>query len=168
MMDIGQEFFQQIGGADLYTGSVDAGMAAHVLVFFHNGLIDQQADAAVFVIHQPKDADGAGCDIQKLLHIFGIGEGKAGAADLFGQYGGFEFFGAGHHEQVKIGFLGIAQEQILADLDAEQFIYVMAVLDGRRRVMVEPLIGDAKLIQQIIGADLLGQTAGGVGRATGV
>lgn len=71
MMDIGQEFFQQIGGADLYTGSVDAGMAAHVLVFFQNGLIDQQADAAVLSFISPRTLTEPGCDIQKLLHIFG-------------------------------------------------------------------------------------------------
>ena len=168
VMDRGEEFFQKAGGRKLQAGCVDAGMAADVRVIFQNIPVDQETHTVFFVIHKAQDADRSGGKVQKLFHKFRLGKRKPGASDLLGQGGGAEFFAAGHHQKIEGSFLGIAEKKTLADIQAENAVYLLAGLNGGERVMIQPLIGNAQGIQKIVGSQLFWETALGIFRPSSV
>lgn len=94
----------------------------------------------------------------------GIREGEPGTADLPGEGGCPEFFASGHHEQIKLGFLGIAEEKVFADFDPQPFANVMAIFNGGGGGVVHAYIGDAQLVQKAISTHFPGKAAGRVRR----
>ena len=48
----------------------------------------------------------------------------------------------GHHQEIKCGFLGIAQEKVFADMDAENLFHLFTALNGSSGIVVDPGIGD--------------------------
>ena len=79
-------------------------------------LIDQQSDAAAFIIHKAQDRNRARGDVQKLGHKFRLCKGEPCGADLPGKSGGAEFLSPRQQEKIEISFLGISQKQILTDV----------------------------------------------------
>ena len=61
-----------------------------------------------------------------------------------------------------------AMKKILADIQAENAVYLLAGLNGGERVMVQPLIGNAQGIQKIVGSQLFWETALGIFRPSSV
>ena len=66
---------------------------------------------------------------------------------------------AGHHQQVKFGFLGIAQKKILADLNAKETVNIMAGFNGGDSLVIQTFIGNMQPVKNIVGADFLGKTS---------
>ena len=93
-------------------------MAAKVWMIVQDLFVNEQTDLVFRVVHQAKDTDGTGSNVQILFHEFRFSKGKAGAADLLGENCRFEFFVARKEQQVKGCFLGIAEKQVFADLNA--------------------------------------------------
>ena len=89
------------------------------------------------VIHKTKHTNGARCNIQKLFHEIRCRKGKAGTSNLFGKLCCLKLLVPRHHEQIKLGLLGIAQEQIFADLDIQPDIHVMAGIDRGGGIVVK-------------------------------
>lgn len=168
MVDGRKKNIQKIQGTDFQAGGIDAGMAADVFMTIDYRPVDQKLYLVFPVIHQTQNADRTWGNVQIFFHIFFAGKGQAGAADLAGQNGGFEFLHSRHHEKIEFGFLGIAEKKIFTDLDTQKFVYIVAVLNGGSGRVIHPQIGYAQLIQQIIGAQLLGKTALSVGRAAAI
>jgi len=159
VMDGRENGFQQIPGPKLQAGGVDAGVAAEKFVAFQYIPVDEQPYPILMVVHQAQNADRAGGNVQKLFHIFRTGEGEAGASNLPGENCGFKFLPAWHHQQVEGGFLRIAEKKILADVNIQQEVHLMAGFDGGKGVMVYPLIGNVEGVQQVIDPDFLGKTS---------
>ena len=111
------------------------------------------------IVHQAHDADRAGLDVQVLQHILRVREGQAGGIDLAGQLLRLELLVPGHHQEVKDGLLPVAEEQVLADDDAEHRVNHVAGFHGVRPFVVRPLIADTQAVQEIVGADLPGKAA---------
>ena len=61
--DGGQKLVQNIPGAKLQTGSVDAGMAAYVFAGNHI-FVYQKLHPVFFIVHEAQEGDGSGCEIQ--------------------------------------------------------------------------------------------------------
>ena len=121
-----------------------------------------------FVVHKTENAYGARCYVKEPFHIFWLSKGKAGTADLAGDLSGFEFFPSRHHQKIKFGSLGVAEKKILADFDLQKPVDLLASFDCEDGFVVKPLIGDLEFVQEIIGADFLGKSGGGVLRPSGV
>lgn len=75
------EFLKNIGGSELQTGSVDAGMASEIF-FFQQIFINQKIDLLFDIVHQSENADAARSNVQKFFHVLGFREGKAGYTEL--------------------------------------------------------------------------------------
>lgn len=163
MSDKGKKFFHQICCEELHAGGVDTGVAGKKLLIFYCLPINQKLNLMLCIIHQPQDADRTGSNIQEPLHILRPSKRQPGTADLLRQYRCAEFFLAGNQQQVKPGFLAVGKKEIFADGDSQKNVYIPAVADGLGGRVIHPLIGDAQLIEKIIGADLLFQTAGAGG-----
>lgn len=82
-------------------------MASHILTVQSFG-VNEQTDVVLCVIHQSKNADRAGMDIQISDHEFFLCEGEPRRADLSGKDGCAELFVVGKKKQIKFGFLCIA------------------------------------------------------------
>ena len=115
------------------------------------------------VVHQAQDADGAGGDVQQLQHLLGRGKGQPGGADLLGEELGLEGLLAGHDQQVHLGLLAVGQQQVLADLAAQQALHFFTGFNGIGMVMIHPPVFETQGVQQVIAALLLGDAR--VGRA---
>ena len=113
----------------------------------------------VMVGHRSEYAGWAGGNVGKRVQIVRTGEGEAGATKLPGENCGFKFLPAWHHQQVEGGFLRIAEKKILADVNIQQEVHLMAGFDGGKGVMVHPLIGNVEGVQQVIDPDFLGKTS---------
>ena len=140
-------------------------MAAEVLPCLYV-LIHQQLHLIFSIIGKAHNGGGAGRAVQILLHILGRGKAQAGNAQLMGKLFGFEGLVPGHHEQIEVRLLPVAQEQVLAHGGIQTGIDHMAVLHGiglHPAVVGAPEL-DAQLVQQVIGADLFFQPPGAVGR----
>ena len=107
-----------------------------------NVLVDEKLHMIFRVVHQPHDGDGSGGQIQIFFHEFRPGKGEAGGVDLLGQHSRLKFLLTGHHQQVKFCLLGVAEKQVLANLNAQELIDVVAAIDGAHGVVVQTLIGD--------------------------
>lgn len=107
---MGEKFFQNVGCPDFQAGCVDAWVAADKFMSLDNLLVYEKLNLVFPVIHKAKNTDGTRSDIKKFLHVFRLGKGQAGTADLAGKNRGFEFFLAGHHQQIESGSLCIAEK----------------------------------------------------------
>lgn len=168
MVNVRKKFFENVGGTDLQAGCVDAGMTADERMVVDYIFVNQKPHPVLSIVHQTEDTDRSRCDIQKLFHIFRSGEGKSGAADLSGKSGSFEFFVAGHHKQVKVGLLRIAEKQIFADFNIETLVYIVAGFNRRSGIVIQTPEWNSELIQKIIGTDFFGKAAGLICRAAGI
>ena len=121
-------------------------MTAYKGVVVDHILVDEQPHAVVFVIHQSQHADRTRRDIQKFLHEFRACKGKAGASNLFGKLRRLKLLVAWHHEHVKIGFLGIAEEQVLADFDVQPDIHIVTGIDSGGSIVIQPPVRNLELI----------------------
>ena len=121
-------------------------MTAHKGVVVDHILVDEQPHTVILVIHQPQHADRTRRDIQKFLHEFRACKGKAGASNLFGKLRRLKLLVARHHEHIKIGFLGIAEKQVLADLNVQPDIHVMAGVNGGGGIVIQPPVRNLELI----------------------
>lgn len=134
-----ENFIQQVLGAQLQAGGVNAGMAADEFVVQHC-FVDQQADTVFLVVHQTQDTDGAGGDIQVFFHELRFSEGQAGASDLLGKNGCLELFCAGEEQEIKGGFLGVPEKQVLTDVDAQPAVHILACFDGGHGIMIQATV----------------------------
>lgn len=142
-----------------------AGVAAeHFLV--EHVLVNDEADPVGFVVHQAQHGHAARMEVQELLHGRLVGEGQAAAADLGRELLRFEGLVAGHHQQVKLRPLPIAEEEVFADVDAQDRVHLRADLHRRGGTvrMVGAVIFDAQLVQKGIGSFLSVAPAGHVRR----
>ena len=137
-------------------------MAADVLPFQHV-LVHEKLYMVLPVVHQPQDADGAGGDVQKLLHILRRGKAQAGGADLLGENTGLKMFVPGEHQQIKVRTLPVAQQQILADHRVQHPVDLLAGLHGHSRLVIDAPIVDSQAVQQIVAANFLLKPSGAVG-----
>ena len=104
----GKDNLHQILGEDTQTGGVDAGMHANILAL-QNIRIHEKLYMVIFVIHQTQYTDRAGGDVQIFLHIAAVCKGQPGRADLPGKLLGLKGLVAGHHQQIKVSALPVAQ-----------------------------------------------------------
>jgi len=142
----GDDLIYQVFRAQPQAGGVDTGVAADVFAL-ENILIDQKLHMVFLVVHQAQNAQGAGSDVQKLLHIFRGRKGQPGGADLLGKILGLEGLVSGHQKQVERGALPVAEHQVLADGGLQCLIDSGAGLHGHGCLMVDALIGDSQSVQ---------------------
>ena len=155
----GNDFLNEILGGEPEGAGVDAGMAAKEGSVQHI-LIDQQTNPVLFVVHQTQDTEAARGDVQKLLHEFRSGEGQPGGSNLLGQLAGFENLIAGDQQQVKVGTLAVAQQQIFAGVRAQGLVNIGAGLHGHGSFVIDPVVPDAQSIQKIVAPDFFFQSIG--------
>ena len=133
-----------------------------------DGLVDDELNMVLRIVHQPQHADRAGRDVEIALHICRIRERQPRHAKLLGKVFRLEDLLPFQHEQVELRLLPVAEEEVFADLLAEHLLDGLAGLDGVGVVMVDAEIGDAEAVKQVIAALLLRQARSAVGRATGI
>ena len=138
----GENLLQQVPGGDAQAGGVDAGVTAEIFAL-QNVLVHEKLYLIVMVVHQAQHTDGAGGDVQVLLHILRRGEGQPGGADLLAEDAGLEYLAAGEHQQVEGGALAVAQEQVFADGGVQHLVDGGAGLHGHGGVVVDALVGNA-------------------------
>ena len=114
------------------------------------------------VIHKSQHAHRTWCDIKEFFHISFISERKSGNAKLGGYFFCLKLLVSGKEQQVKIGFLAVAEEKVFADYGVQHFIYILAGFNGHECFMVNSLIGYLKSIQKIISTDFFFQSSSGV------
>lgn len=159
---------QQVLPAEPEGGGGDAWVAADKFILHQLPVYDQR-DMAVCVKEQLQSGYRAGNGLQIVPHVAAVGKGQPGAAQLGGEKFGLEGLVAGHHQQVEIGLLPVAQKQVLADVSAQHLFHLMAELDGVGVVVVHPDIGDFQLLQPVVDGQLLGDAAvGGAGGVAGL
>ena len=124
--------------------------------------VHYQLDLSLRVEEQGEDGGGAGVDVEEFLHGLRGGEAQPGTAQLVAQVLGVEGLVAGHGQEVKLGFLTVAEHQIFAHVHAQHGADGLAVLHGVGPVVLHPLKGDVQL-RQGVKDDLLGliQSLGG-------
>ena len=113
-MDGWQNGIQKILHGQLQTGRIDAGMAAEG-VGSKQFFIDQQLHSVIGIVHHPQHTEGAGCDVQKFLHIRPVSEGLSGGTYFLTEDSGFEHLVSGQHQQIEGSFLPVAQQQVFTD-----------------------------------------------------
>ena len=141
-------------------------MTADVLPFQHV-LVHEKLHTVLPVIHQPQNADGAGGDVQKFLHILRRGKAQAGGTDLLGEDAGFEMLVPRQHQQIKLRTLPVAQQQIFADHRVQHPVDLLAGFHGHSRLVVDAPEVDSQTVQQIVAANFLLKPSGAV-RGTSV
>ena len=152
----GDQLFRQVRRADAKRRGVDAGVDTDVFAAQHI-CVDQQLHPIVVVVHQAKDAQTSGGDVQKLLHVAAVGKGQAAGADLLAEHAGLEGLVAGHQQNIKIRLLAVAEHQILAHGGTQHIVHGDTGFHGHGGLMVHPLVVDAQAVQQRIDPLLLGQ-----------
>ena len=106
------------------------------------------------VVHQAHDADRTGFDIQVLQHFLRTGEGQPGGMNLGGQLLSLEFLVPGHHQQIEVRPLPVAEEQGLADDDPQDYVDLVAGFHIVCPLVIRPLVRNPQPVQKVIGADL--------------
>ena len=94
------------------------------------------------VIHESHDADRSGSQAEIFLHMVIIRKGKSRGADLFGENFCLEFLMPRHQEEVELRLLGVAEEEVLADMDPKDFVGTVACVDGECGLMVKAHVGN--------------------------
>ncbi len=100
----------------------------------------------VLVVHQAQHRGGAGSATEQLPKALLRREGQPGGADLMGQVLGVKGLIRPHEQQVKLGFLPVAEEEVLADGHAQDLADGGALLHG-----VGGLAGHDFCCQRLIG-----------------
>ena len=150
----GADLVQHVVRLDGERRRVDARMAAdHARL--RDGLVDDELNMVLRIVHQPQHADRAGRDVEIALHICRIRERQPRHAKLLGKVFRLEVLLPFQHQQVKLRLLPVAEEEILADLLAEHGLDGLACLDRVRKVVVDARIRNAQPIKQVIAALLL-------------
>ena len=158
----GEDLLHQVPGGQAQGGGVDTGVAAET-VAFQDVLVHEKLHMVPRIVHEAKNADGAGGDVQIFFHILRTCEAKAGGADLLAEDAGFENLVPGDHQQIKSGGLAVAQQQIFADGGIEGFVNGGAGFHGIGGFVIDALVGNLEGIQQVIAADFLGESVRTVG-----
>lgn len=73
-----------------------------------NGLVQDELDPVLLVVHQRQDGGGTGRHAQVLLHILRRCKGQTGGADLLGQILRAEGLVSLHEEQIEVRLLAVA------------------------------------------------------------
>ena len=94
------------------------------------------------VVHESHDADRTGSQAEKFFHMVIIRKGKPRGADLFGENFRLEFLMSRHQEEVELCLLGVAEEEVLADMDPKDFVCTVACVDGECGLMVKAHVGN--------------------------
>ena len=110
-------------------------MAAKALVF-QNTPVDHKLNLISGIVHQTKYGGRAGLYAEKPLHIPLIAKGKSGAAKLCGEVFGLKHLVSVDQEQIKTGFLAIAEEKILAESKKTAVLAIETIMsDGIDKAM---------------------------------
>ena len=109
------------------------------------------------VVHQPQKGSGAGGAMEQLPEALLRREGEAGAADLMAQVLGVKGLIRSHAQQVELGFLPVAEKEILADGHAQDLTDGGALLHIVGGVAGHPVIVDTQFLQKAEGGILLGE-----------
>ena len=78
---------------------------------------------------------------------------------MFGEIFRLKLLVSGHHQQVKAGFLGIAEKEVFTDINTEKGVYPVAVFDGSGHFVIRPDKGNLKRFQQIIDGHFFRKTS---------
>ena len=111
----------------------------------------------VRVVHEAQHRGRAGGAVQQLPQLLLRGEGEPGGADLVAEVLGVKGLVGTHSQKIELGFLPVAEEEILADghtqnlADGGALFHVVGGLAG------DPVVVDAKALQSVEGGGLLGQ-----------
>ena len=158
VMDGVKEGSEDVGHFHAHGGRVHTGVAAEPFGVQHV-FVDDQPDTVVSVVHEPHDADGAGLDVQELLHELRARKGQAGDAQLAGDLLGLELFVVLDHQEIEVCLLPVAQKQVLAnDRRRQDLVDLCAHLHGLRRFRVDTIIFKAKPVQEVVDPEFLFQS----------
>ena len=94
------------------------------------------------VIHESHDADRTRSQTKKFLHMVIVRKGKSRGTDLFGENLRFEFLMSRHQEKVELRLLGVAEKEVLADMDSQDLVCAGAGIDGERGLMIKAHVGN--------------------------
>ena len=84
-------------------------------------------------------------------------EAQAGGVDLGAEVLGVERLVRHHAQQIELGFLPVAQKQVLAHADIQRAPNLGAQLHVEGGIVADTVVFDAQPVQQIEGRRLLGQ-----------
>ncbi len=157
------KFAQQVLGAQLDAAGVLAGVAAQVFAP-QNLLVDDQAHPPLGVVHQAQHADAARVQVEELFHKSLPRKAETGHAQLGGEVLGLERLVPGHHQQIELGLLPVAEEQVFADEHLQHPVDVLADLHGGGGGVVGAQVLDPQPVQQIVGAHLARLAAAAIRR----
>ena len=131
-------------------------MTAKIRIF-HYILIDQKLYFPLCIIHKSHNADRSRCNVQILLHILRLCKGKSGRTYLCRQILCLEWLVTRHQKQIKVCFLSIAKEQVLADCSSisKCSIDLFTSFHCHCRLVINSLVFHAKLVEEIIYPDFL-------------
>lgn len=94
------------------------------------------------VIHESHDADRSGSQAEIFLHMVIIRKRKSRGTDLFGENLRLEFLMSRHQEEVELRLLGVAEKEVLADMDSQDLVCAGAGIDGERGLMIKAHVGN--------------------------
>lgn len=94
------------------------------------------------VIHESHDADRSGSQAEIFLHMVIIRKRKSRGTDLFGENLRLEFLMSRHQEKVELRLLGVAEKEVLADMDSQDLVCAGAGIDGECGLMVKAHVGN--------------------------
>ena len=126
-------------------------MTAKIRIF-HYILIDQKLHFPLCIIHKSHTADGSRCNVQILLHILRFCKRKSGRAYLCRQILCLEWLVTRHQKQIKVCFLSIAKEQVLADCGSisKCSIDLFTGFHCHDRFVIRSDVGDMQTVQYIV------------------
>ena len=119
------------------------------------------------VIHESHDADRSGSQAEIFLHMVIIRKGKSRGTDLFGENLRLEFLMSRHQEKVELRLLGVAEKEVLADMDSQDLVCAGAGIDRECGFVVDAGVGDIQGVEKIVSADLCLDSSGDVLWASG-
>ena len=102
-------FFLQILYGKLNAGGIDTRVATQFFALQHF-FINTQFHTMIHIIHKSQYADRTGGNVQKFFHIFFSREGQSGYSQLSREIFCLKLLVSGHHQQIELCFLAIAQE----------------------------------------------------------
>ena len=109
-----------------------------------------------FIKGQAQRCDGAGLHAQQFIQLVRLAEAQAGRSDQLGHHRGLKALVGTDQQQIKNGFLTVAQKQILADHSTKLLFSLCKLLHGAGLGMLHLTVRDIQLFQQ--GVHALGIT----------
>ena len=119
--------------------------------------VNEQLHAALRVVGKAQHGGGAGGAVQQLPQQLLRREAQAGGVDLGAEVLGVERLVRHHAQQIELGFLPVAQKQVLAHADTQRAPHLGAQLHVEGGIVADAGVFDAQPVQQIEGRRLLGQ-----------